>query len=48
MDGLSHERTLCAKYCASADALFYYFLVDFPSRGIGKIKREFRALRSAA
>ena len=29
-------------------ALFYYFLVDFPSREIGKIKRGFRSLRRAA
>ena len=36
MVGLSHERTLCAKHCASADALFYYFLVDFRK---AKIKR---------
>ncbi|WP_162608085.1 hypothetical protein [Butyricicoccus pullicaecorum] len=27
---------------------YFFILVDFPSRGIGKIKREFRALRSAA
>ena len=29
LGGLFHERTLCAKYCASADALFLFFLVDF-------------------
>ena len=45
MVGLSHERTLCAKHCASADALFYYFLVDFRK---AKIKRGFRTLRSPA
>ena len=40
---------LCArKYCASADAIIFFVLVDFPSREIGKIKRGFRALRSAA
>ena len=27
---------------------FIIFLVDFPSRGIGKIKGEFRVLRDAA
>ncbi|OUP60006.1 hypothetical protein B5F15_04100 [Butyricicoccus pullicaecorum] len=36
MVGLSHERTLCAKHCASADALFYYFLVDFRKAKIKK------------
>jgi hypothetical protein len=41
-DGLSRElRDLRV-------ALFFFILVDFPSREIGKIKRGFRALRSAA
>ena len=38
MDGLFYERTLCAEYCASADALFFFILVDFPLRGTGKSK----------
>ena len=41
MDGLSR-----ISLAAASD--YFLILVDFPSRGIGKIKREFRALRSAA
>ena len=41
MVGLSRD-------CASADALLFFILVDFPSREIGKIKRGFRTLRSPA
>jgi len=40
-DGLSRELRILR------DALLFLILVDFPSRGIGKIKGEFRALRSA-
>jgi len=40
---------LCARSISLAAASDYFFiLVDFPSRGIGKIKRRFRRLRTAA
>ncbi len=39
------EGTVFPENCASADALFYYFLVDFR---FAKIKRGFRTLRSPA
>ncbi|WP_143287832.1 hypothetical protein [Butyricicoccus pullicaecorum] len=40
--GLSRELR------ALRSTLLFFILVDFPSREIGKIKRGFRALRSAA
>ena len=41
---------LCARSFSRPEGRDYFFfvLVDFPSREIGKIKRGFRALRSAA
>ena len=47
LGGLSHERTLCVKYCATFGSRFCFFILVDSGQKTG-IKREFRRLRTAA